>query len=171
MVHHALSLNQDFASPISNRYVNTDVYVSKLETGAFDEEVLGNGFWRTSNPDRTTAVIPNNRANKTSLSSCPLMDPCLFVASTMRATTCAQVTVSIRESSYRERPPWVDCGRERGRGHTSVRATLNPSLLLSRGLARPRKSRRIEYETSCEFNASKPSPPSLSEPSHLDCGT
>lgn len=52
-----------------------------------------------------------------------------------------------------------------------MRATLNPSLLLSRGLARPRTSLRIEYETSCEFNASRPSTPSLSEPSDRDCGT
>ena len=52
-----------------------------------------------------------------------------------------------------------------GSARTSVKATANPSLLLSLGLASPRISLRIEYDTSCAFSTSSPSDFAVSLPS------
>lgn len=58
-------------------------------------------------------------------------------------------------------------------GRTSVRATANPSLLLSLGLASPRISLRIEYETSCALSVSRASSSvdsEVSSPSEASAG-
>ena len=83
----------------------------------------------------------------------------------MRARIWLADTVLIRDNNYDIRG-LVSCIDDLQHTKiTSVKATAKPSLLLSRGLARPLTSRRIEYDTSGAFGPSRPSfEPRLSAP-------